>query len=180
MAENVLNIAESSQEIQIDKEKLRFICSKVNIWDHFRISKSEYVSLNSDEKLKMVKEFCKSLLPVYFSNGKRQFCCNDCVWFEDIKQDCLKCGVNVMACTCFEFSDDKKVLSSVNNLKNIVSAVEHFDKQQKELFDRENGVRYCIDYHRMKLIGYQGQNKSDYCLGSPAIDCGISSAVPDS
>ena len=39
-----------------------------------------------------------------------------------------------MACTCFEFSDDKKVLSSVSNLKNMVSAVEHFDKQQKELF----------------------------------------------
>ena len=153
MAENLLNIAESSQEIQIDKEKLRFICNKVNIWDHFGISKSQYLSLSSDEKLKMVKGFYKSLLPVYFSNGKCQFCCNDCVWFEGRKQDCL----NVMTCTCFEFSDDKKVLSSVSNLKNMVSAVEHFDKQQKELFDRENGVRYGIDYHGMKLIGYQGQ-----------------------
>ena len=57
MAENLLNIAESSQEIQIDEEKLRFTCSKVNIWEHFSISKSQYVSLNSDEKLKMVKGF---------------------------------------------------------------------------------------------------------------------------
>ena len=136
MAENLLNIAESSQEIQIDEEKLRFTCSKVNIWKHFGISKSQYVSLNSDEKLKMVKGFYKSLLPVYFSNGKRQFCCNDCVWFEGRKQDCLKWGGNVMARTCFEFSDNKKVLSSVRNFKNMVSAVEHFDKQQKELVDR--------------------------------------------
>ena len=82
----------------------------------------------------MVKGFYKSILLVYFSKGKRQFCCNDCVWFEGRKQDCLQCRVDVMACTCFEFSDDKKVLSSVSNLKNMVSAVEHFDKQQKELF----------------------------------------------
>ena len=106
----------------------------------------------------MGKGFHKSLLPVqHLSNGKCQFCCNDCIRFEGRKQDCLKCGVNVMACTCFEFSDDKKVLSSVSNLKNMVSAVEHFDKQQKELFHWENGVRYSIDYHGMKLIGYQGQ-----------------------
>lgn len=52
-----------------------------------------------------------------------------------------------MACTCFEFSDDKKVLPSVSMV----------DKQQKELFDPENGVRYGIDYHGMKRIGYQGQ-----------------------
>ena len=39
MVANLLSIAETSQEIQIDEEKLRFICSKVNIWDHFGISK---------------------------------------------------------------------------------------------------------------------------------------------
>ena len=52
-----------------------------------------------------------------------------------------------MACTCFEFSDDKKVLPSVSMV----------NKQQKELFDPENGLRYGIDYHGMKRIGYQGQ-----------------------
>lgn len=40
MTANLLSIAETSQEIQIDGEKLRFIHSKVNIWDHFGISKS--------------------------------------------------------------------------------------------------------------------------------------------
>ena len=59
-----------------------------------------------------------------------------------------------MLCTCF--SDDKKVLS-VSNLKNMVIALEHYDKQQKELFDREKGVRYGIDYYEMNLIGSQGQ-----------------------
>ena len=39
-----------------------------------------------------------------------------------------------MLCTCF--SDDKKVLS-VSNLKNMVNALEHYDNQQRELFDRE-------------------------------------------
>ena len=130
MVANLLSIAETSQEIQIDEEKLRFICSKVNIWDHFGISKPQNVSLNSDDKLKMLKGFYKSLFPVYFGEGKRQFCCNDCAWFDDgKKQDCLNCRVNVMACTCF--SNHKKVLSSVNNFKNMVSAVELLDKQQK-------------------------------------------------
>ena len=97
MVANLLSIAETSQEIQIDEEKLRFICSKVNIWNHFGISKSQYVSLNNDEKLKMLKGFYKCLLPVYFVEGKREFCCNDCAWFDDgKKQDCLKCGVNIM------------------------------------------------------------------------------------
>ena len=36
----------SSHEIQIDEEKLKFICSKLDIWDHFKIAKFEYVNLN--------------------------------------------------------------------------------------------------------------------------------------
>ena len=84
-----------------------------------RMSRSQYISLSDDEKLKMLKRFYKALLPVYFSSGKHQFCCNDCVWFDDgKKQDCLKCKVNVMACSCFsEFSADEKV-PSVNAFKN--------------------------------------------------------------
>ena len=110
MAANLLNIAETSQKIEIDEEKLKFMCRKANVWDHFGISRSQYVSLADDEKLKMLKGFYKALLLVYFGSGKRKFCCNDCMWFDDSKkQDCIQCKVNVMACTCFsEFSDDKK------------------------------------------------------------------------
>ena len=96
MAANLLSIAETSHETEIDEEKLRFICSKANIWDHYGISKSkaniwdhygisksQYDSLNYDEKLKMLKGFYKNLIPVYFGNDKRKFCCNDCIWFDD-------------------------------------------------------------------------------------------------
>ena len=65
MASNLLSIAETSQEIQIDEEKLRHICSRVNVWDHYGISRSQYVSLSDDEKLKMLKGFYKNLMPVY-------------------------------------------------------------------------------------------------------------------
>ena len=118
MAANLLSIAETSQENEIDEEKLRFICSKANVWDHFGISRSQYVSLGNDEKLKMLKGFYKALFPVYFGSGKRQCCCNDCVWYDDgKKQDCIQCKVNGMACTCFsEFSDDKNV-RSVKNMR---------------------------------------------------------------
>ena len=64
MAANLLSIAETSQEIEIDEEKLIFICSKANVWDHFGISRSQYFSLGNDEKLKMLKGFYKALFPV--------------------------------------------------------------------------------------------------------------------
>ena len=41
--ENLLRI-EEKKEVNIDKEKLRFIATKVNIWDHFGITRSQYVS----------------------------------------------------------------------------------------------------------------------------------------
>ena len=47
MAKNLLRIGETSQEILIDEEKLKFICSKVNVWDHFNITRSQYVSLSN-------------------------------------------------------------------------------------------------------------------------------------
>ena len=41
--ENLLRI-EEKKEVNTDKEKLRFIATKVNIWDHFGITRSQYVS----------------------------------------------------------------------------------------------------------------------------------------
>ena len=51
MAANLLSIAEASHEIQIDEEKLRYICSKLNACDHYGIS------LSNQEKLRMLKGF---------------------------------------------------------------------------------------------------------------------------
>ena len=165
MVTNLLSIAETSQGIEIKEEKLRFMCSKVNIWDQFGMSRSQYISLSDDEKLKMLKGFYKALLPVYFSSGKHQFCCNDCVWFDDgKKQDCLKCKVNVMACSCFsEFSADEKV-PSVNAFKNMATATKAFDaateRQQKELFNQENGL----------VLWYWSKRDETYWLSRPKIN----------
>ena len=139
MTSNLLSIADTSQEIQIDEEKLRHICSRVNVWDYYGISRSQYVSLSDDEKLKMLKGFYKNIMPVYFGNGKCSF----------------KCKVNVMVSTCF--SDNEKILSDESNdLKNMVGAVNHFKKQekkqQKELSDLENGVSYSFSYNDMNLM----------------------------
>ena len=71
--EDFFNIVEQKEEVQIDAEKLRFIASKVNIWDHYGISSSHYVSLSEPEKA-MLKGYYKNLLPVYFRNGKESFC----------------------------------------------------------------------------------------------------------
>ena len=51
----------------------------------------------------------------------------------------------------------KKILSDESNdLKNMVSAVNHFKKQgkkqQKELSDLENGVSYSFSYNDMNLM----------------------------
>ena len=62
MASNLISIVETSQEIQVDNEKLRYICSKVNIWDHYGISRSQYVSLSDPDKMKMLKGFCPFLM----------------------------------------------------------------------------------------------------------------------
>ena len=75
MAANLLNIMEDYQEIEIDEAKLRLICSKYNIWDHFGITRDNYVRLGEAEKLQMLKGFYKSKLPVYFGEGKLFVCC---------------------------------------------------------------------------------------------------------
>ena len=89
MASNLLNIV--YQESQpIDEEKLKFICTKHNIWDHFKISKAEYASFSDDEKMQMLKRFYTDLEPIYYCQDKNIFCCLDCVFVDNGKrQYCL-------------------------------------------------------------------------------------------
>ena len=114
MASNLLNIV--YQESQpIDEEKLKFICTKHNIWDHFKISKAEYASFSDDEKMQMLKRFYTDLEPVYYYQGKNIFCCLDCVFVDDGKrQYCLNCSVNVLHCDCSS-DDEKLILPTVGN-----------------------------------------------------------------
>ena len=61
------------------------------------------------------------------------------VCFDDgRKQDYLRCGVNVMACSCYEFSSAPKRTSDKLNMENVKSMF----KKQEDLFERENGVKY--------------------------------------
>ena len=140
--EDFLNIVEQKEEVQIDAEKLRFIASKVTIWDHYGISRSQCVSLSEPQKVTMLKAYYKNLLPVYFGDGKKSFCCSDCVWFDyGRKQDCLRCGVNVMTFSCFEFSSAPKQPSNELSMQSVEGI---FKKQEEDLLNMENGVKYGL------------------------------------
>ena len=101
------------QETQsIDEEKLKFICSKCSVWDHFIKYEENFSSLSEDEQMQMLTRFYDELEPVCFGNGKNVFCCKDCVWANDGRvQNCLRCKVNVTYCDCL-FDDEHFILSS--------------------------------------------------------------------
>ena len=69
--ENLLRIFEEkkAQEERIDEQKLRYLASKVAIWDHFGIQ-AHYLALDTNEKSQMLNEYYKKLVPVYFGDGK--------------------------------------------------------------------------------------------------------------
>lgn len=92
-----------------------------------------------------------------------------------------------MACSCFEFSDNIKNLSTAKlNMINVNNLFDtSLDKQEKEFFYQENGIKQDIGHNDMRRIGYQGKKRTLLnCLGASAssssIDSGISSAVRDS
>ena len=69
MASNLLSIV--SQELKpIDEEKLRIICAKRNIWDHFKMSREHFSSIPEHEQMKMLHRFYNDLEPVYFAQNK--------------------------------------------------------------------------------------------------------------
>ena len=69
--ENLLSIFEKkAQEECIDEQKLRYIASKIAIWDHFGIPQAHYLGLDTNKKSKMLNKYYKKLVPVYFGDGK--------------------------------------------------------------------------------------------------------------
>ena len=60
---------EKAQEECIDEQKLRYIAFKIVIWDHFGIPQAHYLRLDTNEKSKMLNEYYKKLIPVYFRDG---------------------------------------------------------------------------------------------------------------
>ena len=69
--ENSQSIFEKkAQEECIDEQKLCYLASKVAIWDHFCIPRDYYLALDTNEKSKMLNEYYKKLIPLYFKYGK--------------------------------------------------------------------------------------------------------------
>ena len=132
MASNLLNIAESSHEAQIDEEKLKFICSKHNMWDYFKMKKSRYLSYSNNEKMQVLNRFYNELVPIYYGQNKLFVCCKNCAWFQ--KQDCLRCKVNVIYCTCS--SNDEEFFSPIKKKKKKNSKM-NIQDMWKDLEDKE-------------------------------------------
>ena len=64
-----LNILEEPQpkvEEKIDEEKLRFIASKITIWDFFGIQQSTYLGYSKQEKSRMFSDYYQRLVSEYF------------------------------------------------------------------------------------------------------------------
>ena len=75
-----LSILEEKQPVPeeiIDEEKLRFIVSKISIWNFFGIRQTNYLTRSKDEKLRMFKDYYKKLVLKYFNceNIFLSFCC---------------------------------------------------------------------------------------------------------
>ena len=72
MTRTLLSIFEEKKagEKVIDDQKLCYLASKVAIWDHFGIFQAQYLTLDKNEKSKMLGEYYNKLVPVYFGDGK--------------------------------------------------------------------------------------------------------------
>ena len=57
-----LSIAqESSPEIEINEEKLKYFTSKIKIWNYFQITQQHFLSLPEEEKTTMLKKYYREL-----------------------------------------------------------------------------------------------------------------------
>ena len=53
-----------------DEEKLRILCTKCNIWDHFKMSREQFHSVSEHKQMKMLHRFYNDLEPVYFAQNR--------------------------------------------------------------------------------------------------------------
>ena len=69
MASNFLSIVHQESK-PTEEEKPRIICTKRNIWDHFKISREHFSSIPKHEQMKVLHRFYNGLEPVYFAQNK--------------------------------------------------------------------------------------------------------------
>ena len=99
----------------------------------------------------MLKRFYNDLLPVYTSQGKLFVSCKYCVSLDNgRKQNCLKCKVNVIHYTCYLYDDRKLICPFRNDKMKMLSVLEDFNKQEKQIFDRENKVSYGFSANELR------------------------------
>ena len=75
---NFLSILEQNQqppEKIIDEQKLCYIASQITIWDYFNIPKADYLTLDKNEKSRMLGEYYNTFVLKYFGGKKIYFFC---------------------------------------------------------------------------------------------------------
>ena len=65
---NLLSIV-NQQQTPIDEEKLRILCMRQNIWDHFGIAREDFSALSEAKQLQMLRRLYFDFLPT-LSNVK--------------------------------------------------------------------------------------------------------------
>ena len=59
---NLVSIV-NQQQTPIDEEKLRILCSRKNVWDHFGLNREVFSTLSDAKQLQMVRKFYFDNLP---------------------------------------------------------------------------------------------------------------------
>ena len=75
--ERYLNIVEAPQQQQqetFDEEKIRFINSKISIWEFFSDLQATYLGYINKQKSRMFKEYYSKLVKKYYCQGKLFVC----------------------------------------------------------------------------------------------------------
>ena len=54
---NILDIVRGNEQLQINVNKLRELCSKTNIWDYFGLGKEDFLNLSDSKQSQLTSKF---------------------------------------------------------------------------------------------------------------------------
>ena len=70
---NILEQPQPKPKEEFDEEKVKFISSKVTIWNFYGIPQATYLAYSNEEKVRMFGEYYKKLLDKYYNNASKMF-----------------------------------------------------------------------------------------------------------
>ena len=70
---NILEQPQPKPKEEFDKEKVKFISSKVTIWNFYGIPQATYLDYSNEEKVTTFGEYYKKLLDKYYNNASKMF-----------------------------------------------------------------------------------------------------------